>query len=310
VKVGVQPHPRLLISGFDQQAAEAISSLVPTSRIVADLDAVEQIESDAIIQRGPLPQNVEPHLHALVFATEPVKCYFGMILTDNGRAFVNYSGASRASEFELVGGLPPKLAKLVKQNLAPLARKQSEHGYLGTHMSSLSPGRLVTAPSAISPWIWDSRKQILAGRFVREGGQADCWCVPSYILDPVPWVEAALDAWGDKDLVRFPPRSKWWVRPAWQTAQERQLVTALESLEEQRDRVMTDLDTREHELGSDLAGERTRADEHERLLLTGQGTALVSAVSSALQDIGFAVQDMDMVWPEGDKREDLRDAGG
>lgn len=55
-----------------------------------------------------------------------------------------------------------------------------------------------------------------------------------------------------------------------------------------------------------LATARAKADAGLRRLFVAHGTDLVAATIQALELLGFEVRDMDEVWPDGDKREDLR----
>jgi len=302
MKVGTKPHPQILILGFQDAVAQKIISAVPTARVIQSLTEVEQIEFDAILVKGNLPE-VEPHLYALVFADDPSGAGFGEILTTGGRALVKYGDTTRATEFEVSEELPGPLLRVVTEKLMPLVRQHTTHGVLGTHFMG---GRAGYTISQVVPWVSDTRGRVIAGHFPRATEEEECWCIPPDVVDPIPWLTAALEVWNDRDSSRFPLVGDWRDRPVWRTHEETKLTAELDELLAERTRFEETTAVREQRLRQNLASARDIADKSERLLLTAKGAVLVGTVAATLEILGFRVEDMDAVLPEGQEREDLR----
>ena len=252
---------------------------------------------------------IEPHLYALVFAQDETGFNFGEIVTEGGQARVLYSARTPAREFRISQDLPNPLRRLVIEKLVPLISHQAMHPIVDTQFTQRSSTGPTVAP--IVPWIEDSRGRILAGHFPRIFDLAECWCIPPYVEDPVPWLAAALQVWNQRDKERFPLVGTWQTRPAWRRPEEMKVVAELDDFLAERDRVEKELMAREQRLRHELAGARELGDKGIRSLLTAKARDLVLIVASMLEALGFQVEDMDEVWPEGDKRDDLRvrDAG-
>ncbi|MBW3669793.1 MAG: hypothetical protein KY443_11345 [Actinobacteria bacterium] len=90
------------------------------------------------------------------------------------------------------------------------------------------------------------------------------------------------------------------------TPEELWALRSLDAAKEQRDRALRTLDAEVAQREAELEAKRAEADRGPRRLLTAQGDDLVQAAVGALTDLGFEVLDMDTVWSEGDKLEDLR----
>jgi hypothetical protein len=92
----------------------------------------------------------------------------------------------------------------------------------------------------------------------------------------------------------------------WLTPAERSQIAQIEAVASERDALILALDQRATAAEKALASASEAADQTERHLITAQGPDLVNAVIAALRAFGFGVQDMDEVWADNDRREDLR----
>lgn len=88
--------------------------------------------------------------------------------------------------------------------------------------------------------------------------------------------------------------------------QEQAIRQDLQRHRESSAQTLADLADREEQLEQEVARLLAGTDERERSLLTTQGDELVAIVGVALRDLGFEVEEMDPVWPAGQRREDLR----
>jgi hypothetical protein len=92
----------------------------------------------------------------------------------------------------------------------------------------------------------------------------------------------------------------------WRTPAENRIATELGRLQGERIRVLDEMDIRQRQLEEELSDATESASEGARLLLTAQGDALVDIVEKCLTSMGFGVTNMDKIYPEKDRREDLQ----
>jgi hypothetical protein len=208
-----------------------------------------------------------------------------------------------ASQFRVPQDLPSAIKRLVEQDLIPKALERTRHPVIaetaqGTFIRNLNSNE-------IRPFLQTSQGEILAGSFVRQNPPAECWVLPSF-ASPTLWARLAASQWEAVAPERFPPQADWKASPTWRTPAEAEVLAARQTLEEERERVLSELGAREVELELQAQARRLEADTRERLLLTARGEELVEIVKLALEEIGFGVQAMDEVFPKGDLREDLR----
>ena len=290
---GVEPHPRALIMGFDDATTTSLQRLFPTSRVIDSIDDVQPLEWDLLVTHKD-PLSIPDHLFIVAIAEDAVP-RFGLAAMpgrDYSQAPVSYGGLSRASEFTIPGGLPHRIDQLVESQLLPVARSRSAN-------LTLWPA------GAMRPFLVTSDGGAIAGSFLRLGGKAECWCLPNYISQPAAWVAAALQVWHDQDAVRF-PKTDWLRTDKWRTPDENELARRLDRLRNRRSELQTKLDQEEDSLISKLSTAEREGDATHRVLLTGQGRELVEAVSAVLTSFGFRIIDMDSIWAENNRREDLR----
>jgi sugar diacid utilization regulator len=115
----------------------------------------------------------------------------------------------------------------------------------------------------------------------------------------------ALQEWHKLDPETF-PLVDWANQALWRTPDENRAARELKDLESERTVVLTRLDERQQHLEAELTEAKRSADAHERRLLTAKGDDLVHVATECFTDLGFVVTNMDEVYPEGDRREDLR----
>jgi hypothetical protein len=139
---------------------------------------------------------------------------------------------------------------------------------------------------------------------------AEVWWLPvdeshAETFDFAAWISAALDAWHRDDPNRFPGPPDWARSKEWMTGEELQLRVAVEEAQAELERRQIELGEKISAAESALAEAQARHDDEERILLTGQDDELVDAVHSALEGLGFDVEDIDKKRAEED-----RDRGG
>lgn len=319
--IGRQPSPRALLYGFDEEHEEsemaALAALFPTVRQIDSLSEVREEEYDILITKGR-PVRAKSHLFVVAVAgddvgkIEPPAAQGSPIEAEDWRmATVRRKGDSKAAEFEVPPELPKRLKALVYADLLPLFQRRNEEeeyepmSYLSVDGPNLlSPGYR-RALEGVRPVLTTTEPVVLAGIFRRRGDLAECLTLPGGV-DVVAWTAAAVEMWSDVAPDRFPVPPAWEHAERWMTTAERQRARDLENLDSEWDEVQAGFAGRRAAAEKALAQARTDADTRQRRLLVAQGDDLVAAVSDALQTIGFEVRNMDALWPENDRREDLR----
>lgn len=158
----------------------------------------------------------------------------------------------------------------------------------------------MAAAKLIRPFLETRSGYPLAGSFPREGGLAECWCLPEYVKDDMPvWLEAAIQEWCKVRPDTFPPSPlvAWVKRPEWQTPSEKQRANEYAAMRARHTKERMELQaqqrTQEEASLADLEAIKQEADRNERILLSGAGDALVQITATCLSDLGFDVKRMD-----------------
>jgi hypothetical protein len=298
---------------LDDATIEELTPLFPTCIAVDDILEIRLEEWDLIITGAGAPNPWSVYGYTLIRVPSIFVLGFGgdkFGLPHQGVSFnstASQIGAVAevvASQFITPQDLPSAIKKLAQQDLIPKALERNRHRVIGEIVSGGGIVRNLNS-NEILPFLQTSHGEILAGSFVREGPPAECWILPSY-ASPTLWARLATSLWEAVAPERFPPPADWKSSPAWRTPAETEVLRAKQTLEEERERVLSELGAREAELELQAEAQRVEADRRERLLLTARGEELVSIVKLALQEMGFVARAMDEVFPKGDLREDLR----
>ncbi len=310
---GVRPRPRVLVLGFDDEVAQPLAALFPTSSTITinQVSEVRMEDWDLLITAvgAPLYSSVqgEPLIPlSSLFVLGFGRGAFGL---PAGVAFnaTNYeigiTGEVVAAEFTMPPELPTAIRRLVRQDLVPKASQQNKHLVI-SETSGNNPQRNIRS-NEIRPFLTTSHGEILAGSFARQGASAECWILPSY-ASPSLWAKVAISQWEAVAPDRFPPQPDWTTFAEWQTPAELEALAELQSLEEERRRLLAELDAKQSEVTLKIESRRAEANTKERSLLTAQGNDLVATVETVLEEFGFVVHSMDEVFSKGDLREDLR----
>jgi len=279
---------------------KAASRLFASSAQVDSAADVRQAEWDAIVTRQErVSRDTESHLYVLAVGST----YLGRSTEtkwDNYTASqISRLGGSLARELQLPMGLPIEVERAVLADLLPKARSRQRHE---TIIVSQNVSR-IGLPSDVVPFLATTAGEIIAGRFTRRGGHAECWVLPGY-ADVALWTEVALSRWRTLDRNRFP--RPWTDDAEWLTVAVERITQELRSIELDRQRLERELAERARISRAALNEASREAEANERQLLTSQGDPLVTAVASALSNFGFKVRNMDTELPAGDRREDLR----
>lgn len=321
VSINESPRPRLLIRGFTEQyeLVQDLLKLAPTSRAISSLHEVRQAEWDILITdqlfgepgapASPRPVHLAEHV-SVVMVCPPI----AIDIEDsfNWKEKIRGSIGHLCGELQRINGLPERIAMLTHEQLEPIVRARSSHQYFSNRsdipyasggFGGGVPDRRV-APPALEAFIASAEGMVLAGRYARSE-KSEAWLLPHDVPDIRPWVRAALSEWHRLAPERFPGVPDWSETDEWMTSAELELQAKLRNLQDEREQVLLALAQRDSTIQSDLRAARLAADEYERALLTAQSDDLVSAVTKALTEMGFKVENVDDGAEPGDHLEDL-----
>ncbi|MGK8490429.1 hypothetical protein [Nocardia asiatica] len=210
----------------------------------------------------------------------------------------------RGSELVIPDDLDPDWRELAKTTLLPLLATEPlpRTGFRRWEDADQPRGYVM-------PLITDLDGAVLAMRYQPPVGPLDCLYLPHAIEDLTPWVLAAFRAWAESAPDIFPSEPEWTSDRHWMTTGELNAHEEVSSLRSAMRQAMADMQAKLDEAETRLQEVRAAAHDAERLLLTGTGAPLVTAVHDALVRLGFAVLDMDATGAR-EKREDLRVSDG
>lgn len=298
---GARPRPRAIGLGLYAGDLTALATVFPTLQTIDSLTQVRQLEYDVLVTREDL-KGAADHLFVLALgSTDLGRSGESYDVYPYGNSQIGFFGGTMAREFVVPEDLAAPIRRVIVDDLLPKALATAPpHRTLaiGTHR-----GGDVQAARSLRPFLQASGGAPLAGSFVRPRYASEVWALPHY-ADLERWAPVAIELWRPRSPDRFP--RPWTTEARWLTAEEEEIAQMHLALQAEREATTKDLDAREEQLvaRARLAGEA--ASLRERRLVTAQGPELVAAVEEALNEFGFQVQNMDAVFPEGDRREDLR----
>lgn len=298
-------HPQTLFAGFkeDDPRLHHMQALVGESRLLKGrfaLSSLRQEDWDLLVVEGspvedgedrepPWASSIDDRIFVLAFGGPT----FGMSVSGlrlGASSLVRASGKQYGRTLRVAEGLEGRLSRLVRDECFPAVNTMDPIPYLMTSDSPLES----YASTFATPLLLDADGHHVASIFKRtHDGESVCWALPHRSEQPELWLAAALEQWSTVYPERFPAASPWRQRPSWMTSEEADVTESLQSLEEAREEQETHYREERRRLEVDAEVARANADSGVRRLLTEQSDALVAAVRSALEQLGFVVEDVD-----------------
>ena len=296
MRYGEKPRPRVLVASEDAARGE---DLIERFRHDLGLQTVGLVEENTYFPEWDCIAAFDADLSAPAQRLRVVSIggnRFGRAMGSDRfdeSIYRSWPGTS-ATEIELPAGLDPRIRKLVQSDLLPAFQRLDVKPYL-------------YSPEFVAPFLvaGAENEYVLAGRFQISMSNLDHWVLPKW-ADPVAWLRLALEVWSEQDPERFPPTPEWWRSREWRTETEREAQRNLDATQGHAHAEFERLIEQVRSAETDLARVEDEADTRERVLLRGQGDDLVAATADALERLGFQIELMDEVFPEGSRREDLR----
>ncbi|MGO4454585.1 hypothetical protein [Arthrobacter sp. RAF14] len=309
-----QEHPRILIlddgKGFPERVQQDVEFSC-TLKVVSSLEQVDPSEWDALITNRRhmvstfnnfdfIHNRVAEHLY--IFSVLP-----GGWNANPGR-LDRVKGADQRDDWvnlELRGHVPGNEVR-VNTGLDPdlraslVAAVEARSHQVGLLVPESLPKGVILDEFARGP-----QDLVLAGA-LQAPGRGEVWFVPTEVDSLRPWLFAAMQSWRRQDPKKFPGDPDWWESLEWFSAHERTIAKKIEvevaAFEHAKAQFLSTLEG----LEAALSDAREQASVGSRQLLVGQGDPLQDSVRDALRDLGFGVRDMDLEWPENERREDFR----
>jgi len=324
--VGERPRPRVVIVGeLDPDALERLKGLFPTVWQVENIaglsDLVDYRENDLLIlgvnatsqpynspnnnwlQESYWPYAESAHLisfsEELIFLPGPID------------QTVLYNDQVSTVRECYLPGLP---LPLERQRASDLEQTDSVKDWRQYRLASLLSDAAAERASEVenqlieTALILSAHDQLpLAGMYIRESSELGVAFLPGTHFDQYAWINLIAQEWAKSDPDGLPGLSDWASDPAWMVPQERAIAEKIEELETEKSETIKRIDQELQTLSQELADARIIANRGRRRLLTAQDDELVEEVEELFTELGFRVENVDEVLPEGaPKREDLR----
>lgn len=309
-------HPRTLILddqwGFAARVQGEVA-LPGTVKVITDLRSVDQTEWDALILNGEYQtrnmsasvlkvsySRVADHLHIFKVLPEGHHGNYGILDRVSGLNGVE-EGVTLTLKWEVPGHeIAVKQAFDRELRTSLIEAAESRDAQCGLSNPDEIPAGVVLDSFAVGP-----QGIVLAGT-LNAPKRGEVWFVPTEVSTLGPWINAAFASWRRREPKKFPGVPDWWASPEWYSAAESAIALRIADESATFERVKTQFEALRSRLESKLEKAREEAAAGSRQLLRGQDDALQHAVRDALEDLGFAVRDMDLEWEEKERREDFR----
>ncbi|MEU4673918.1 hypothetical protein AB0F91_39685 [Amycolatopsis sp. NPDC023774] len=297
-----EARPRALLQDLPDDTAAEVERLFPKPRRVVYGEQVHEPEYDVLITSSAVHR--DGRLHVVAFGPEELGwADGGEDLNPNVTFGTETTLANTLTVPESVKG---RLGELVHRYLVPYFSALTAKPRLSFVQRQLgNVGGKLPAGQWCTPFLLASDGSVLAGAFTRyKGGR--CWVLPKNCPAPELWVAAALKEFHELDPEAVPGQPDWWEQPEWATIEQQRARATVASLETQREKLLRDLDTELAVAREGVGQADAAAAVGSARLLTADGDELAHAVQTALEDLGFTVEDMDQVNSPGQRLEDLR----
>lgn len=306
---GQRPRPRVALLGdFEADDMEHFQRMFPTiwsANHISDLAALVDVrEIDLIVIASGIDKarNWPGATHVVCFSNQ-IGELPGPVLS----TFLKITGYAGTEEF-LFPDIPLSLSRRRKADYGNLTSVRGwpllslrygsvESSKLETAATIFNSGAIICERSTDSP---------LAVYFLRENTGLGVGWLPSVDTNRAVWVELLVTEWAQSNKDTFPSFGDWIDSPEWMVAEEEQILSQIQTLEQKKQESVIKIDNEIGELTSALATARANANKGQRRLITAQGDELVAEVAKTLEDIGFSVTPVDQLVGKKPKREDLR----
>ena len=277
-----------------------LDSLGGTVKYVDGLSEVRQADYSILVVVGEPDHRtpLAPHLKVLQFGEAVSGVQTKYLDVSYGGAVFNIEEGSQAARFS-VGQVARALGleHLVNQELL-------------RHVPAGGRYNIIRVPTAakdsFEPLVQETSGNALAG-IIRNPAGSQWWMLATVTSEKQLWLRAALTHWRELYPDEHPSRGDG-LGERWLTAGELAAAAAIIAFENETERQLQEREHAKLALVESAEAVTQGAEQNERRLLNAQGDELVSAVTEALERIGFTVVNSDGIAEAHNtaKREDLQ----
>jgi hypothetical protein len=304
----VLPRPRVLFEDVPDDLLNDLVRLVPTSKVVHHDEKVHESEYDILVTFAKNVGVRSKHLHVLSFGASSGDSYW----QESGRLAFHRSHQTQANELTIPAPVPSSITSLLKSSVVPNIQEGLKETWCLHREGTYGKDDTGNLNDSCTPLMHvGAEKYVYA--FLRSRGEKDSTSplmlvLPYETQQHLEWQRLFLDLVGQADPVVVPPEVEWKTSERWAPPEVSKIVKDLESLRDEYEKTVAELEARKQALTAQLGEAARRADAGPAKLLTADGDDLTAAVLTALQDLGFGVRDMDDHHDKktGAKLEDLR----
>jgi hypothetical protein len=310
--VGVAPRPRVALINLADKEEKALTDFFPTvytAQRISDLPEIASpVELDLIVSSAVGDDTPR-------FLSEYAECHLILLGSHawapwgapsprpapGSRYFCSCSATSRSMQYAISEDLDPRLHAAAVAAL-PLSA-------LGIPVISYTDGFQSAVDPCKEGWIaWALHPETpIAVSIYRDGFHKGLAWFPDRPANCAALVKALCGTWAQRDRDSFPMIVEWADSSEWRTHEERSILAERALLVERLEQMKSSFKTKLDDIDSRFAMAKDSADAGPRALLTTQDEALVDAVKSVFEDLGFQVTNVDDGRPLNlAKREDLQ----
>lgn len=319
--VDVKAQPSAILEGLDERLRGEVRGVFPFETVVDEGTDLHDPDWDVLlIQKSWITRS--PSLFTVAFGETlafgvrlwpPLEERTPEMEAASGGCNVTYGSTTEARDLYVPDALPDGVARLVHSDLIPGFNAGQPKRRLrilkGAHSFSNTAPAVQNPDWYLDPFLIASDDAVLAGRVRRQGQDGrdgELWLLPEWVPNPRAWVQAAWRAWYEAFPDRIPKPPDWSDSPTWHTPEEAKVTAKVNAVLDEKRRVLANLAESAEALEKEFVKAREAAEAGPRRMLSAQGEDLVTAVQGVLEDLGFEVQNMDLIREVGDRREDLR----
>lgn len=280
-----EPRPRVLFEAVPEPLFHELSTLVPTARLVQEKEKVYEAEYDLLVTYADNAGARNGKLHVLSIGSSRLghvpmgpSSYLPPYVLRNNTTLA--AGASIPSEID------NDLKRLLERTILETLPGGEKTAWSWPNSTKQEPQTLLDLGVEKLPYVinWPRTQGTRAARSL---------ALPSHTSDIRGWFVWFLEHLHGLDPTTFPGEVEWASSPSWMTAQTKQLHDALETSENELSELIAAAKqkTRQAQIALETA---VLADAQGlQRLLTADGEELESAVTEALELLGFDAKPMD-----------------
>lgn len=294
-----EPRPRVLFEAVPEPLFQELSKLVPTARLVQEKEEVYAAEYDLLVTYADYAGARDAKLHVLSVGSSNL----GYIHTGSsyGLSYVLRQRTTLAMGASIPSETDNDLKRLLERTVLETLPRDEKAAWKWPKGTKQEPHALLDLGVEKLPYVinWPRAQGTRAARSL---------ALPSHTSDIRGWFVWFLKYLHGIDPTTFPGEVEWASSPPWMTAQTKRFHDALEASENELSELIAAAEQKVRQAQVVVQTAVLEDSQGLQRLLTADGEELESAVTQALELLGFDAIPMDDHHDAitGAKLEDLR----